>query len=182
MSDTQDAYWSRDMQDRRRPDHPVVRAVYGPIAEMIASRVADPERSSILDVGCGNGFLQWSLEQRFGRVAGIDYSRRMLEVNPCREKHSGSCAALPFKNGSFDAVVAANLLHHLEESGRKRCLSEMKRVARRLVVSIEPNRNNPFMFAFSLVHKAERMGLSFTRAYMHELFGHAGLRNVQAQV
>jgi len=182
LNSTQDAYWSRDMQDRRRPDHPVVQAVYRPIAEMIISRVADPGRSSVLDVGCGNGFLQWSLERLFGRVAGIDYSGKMLAVNPCREKYSGSCTDLPFGDGAFDVVAAVNLLHHLNESDRRRCVSEMKRVARKLVVSIEPNRNNPFMFIFSLVQKAERMGLRFSRAYMYDLFKKAGLAEVRTQV
>ena len=119
--------------------------MYEPFADIVAASTENPHNLRVLDVGCGNGFLQWALEKRFGSVAGIDYSQQMLEVNPCNEKHFGSCTNIPFANKSFDVAVAANLLHHLNEPERIRTLSEMRRIAKLKVFSFEPNRNNPLI-------------------------------------
>ena len=125
-----------------------------------------------------DGFLQWALERRVGSVVGLDYSQQMLDINPCREKCLGSCTALPFADRSFDVAVASQLLHHLTEPDRIQTLAEMRRVARRAVVSFEPNRGNPFMFLFCAVNREERMALSFSPFYMRKLFTTAGLAGV----
>ena len=74
LSELQRQYWSRDQSERRPPSHPVVRALYEPRAEYLASLVTDAAGASVLDVGCGNGFMTIPLEQCFGRVVGADYS------------------------------------------------------------------------------------------------------------
>lgn len=178
----QEAYWSEGRYARRDPDHPVVRAVFAPLARAVASQIEDPRSARVLDVGCGNGFLQRALERHIGSVIGVDYSRPMLEVNPCATTILGSCTELPFADRSFDVVVAANLLHHVPAPERVRTVREMHRVARSSVVSFEPNRNNPFMFAFALVKPAERMTLSFGRSYMRTLFEKAGLTDPRVRV
>ena len=178
----QDEFWSQSKSGRRSPDHPVVRAVFSSLADIVAATVEDAQQCSVLDIGCGNGFLQWSLEQRFGLVVGIDYSIRMLEVNPCSCKNLGLSTAMPFDDGTFDVAVASHLLHHLPESDRLRTIREMKRVARRVVVSIEPNCRNLLMFLFALWQKEERMALSFSRTYMERLFTEAGLPSREVHV
>jgi 2-polyprenyl-3-methyl-5-hydroxy-6-metoxy-1,4-benzoquinol methylase len=178
----QDSHWSKDKSARRRPDHPVVYATFEPLADIVTSSIDNPDQASALDVGCGNGFLQWALQRRFRSVTGIDNSREMLKVNPCEEKHLGSCTDLPFPDKSFDVAVAANLLHHLTKPERMRTLAEMRRVARQAVISFEPNRNNPLMFLFSVIKPEERMATQFTRSYMRELLAEAGLVNVRVHV
>lgn len=182
MQQIQDAHWTRSIRTRRTPSHPVVRAVFEPLSDIVASTVDEPGTASALDVGCGNGFLQWSMERRFDSVAGVDYSQRMLEMNPCREKHLGTCLDLAFEDKSFDVVVAANLLHHLAEPDRARTIAEMKRVARCSVVSFEPNRNNPLALALALISPEGRMGLQFSAPYMRALFSGAGLHGVRGAV
>ncbi len=182
LQQIQNTHWSKDKHARRKPDHPVVRATFKPLAEIAASSINNPGDSSVLDVGCGNGFLQWALEQRFGSVAGVDYSQQMLEVNPCKKKHLGSCTQLPFEDKSFDVAVAAHLLHHLTEPDRIQTLREMKRVARLTLVSFEPNRNNLLMFAFALIKREERMALGFSPFYMRELLMKAGIVGVHVHV
>jgi SAM-dependent methyltransferase len=182
MQYIQDAHWSKSKHKRRNPDHPVVRSAFEPLAEIVASSINNPVDSTVLDVGCGNGYLQWSLEGAFKSVAGIDFYRQMLEVNPCSEKYLGSCTNLPFADKSFDLVVASHLLHHLSEPRRFQTLLEMKRVARSAVVSFEPNRNNPFMYAFSLITWQERMALRFSSFYMRKLFTRVGFLGVDTHV
>ena len=178
----QRAYWSRDQRDRRSPDHPSVRSLFEPRADFIASLVREPSGASVVDVGCGNGFLTCYLERRFGRAVGVDYSEAMLSANPCREKVCASATRLPFADGEFDLAVESHLLHHLEVVDRERAVRELLRVSRRGVVLYEPNRNNPLMFVFGLLTPEERMSLAFSPAYMRSLVERAGAAGIDVRV
>ena len=108
-------------------------------ARVIASLV-DPEVDSILDVGCGNGFVTRRLVARH-IVVGLDPSEAGLA------HFSGASVvargeALPFADGSFDAVVCAEVLEHLPEDVFAKAVSELARVAKtRLVIGV-PFREN----------------------------------------
>ena len=136
----------------------------------------------MLDVGCGNGFLAFSLAKHFSIVVGLDFSEKMLQVNTCDNKLQGSSTDLPFADNSFNVVVASHLLHHLVEKDRLMSLQEMMRVSSEAIAIIEPNRNNPFMFLFSLLMKEERMALGFCRSYMQKLLEQLGLHSFTCHV
>ena len=78
---------------------------------------------SVLDVGCGTGFLS-QLYPNFD-VTGIDISDEMLKRNPYRCLKAAA-EAIPFPDSSFDFVVCRSLLHHLEDP--RKGLAEMVRV------------------------------------------------------
>ena len=65
------------------------------------------------------------------------------------------------------------LLHHVENPGH--VIHEMKRVSKRKVVILEPNRNNPFMFLFSMLVKEERKTLRFSLSYLEHMVKQQGL-------
>ncbi len=178
----QKVYWSKRGPTRRKPDHPVVSATFDPLASVVIKASKNSNRSNILDVGCGNGYLQFALEKYFKNVIGLDYSQSMLTNNPCNHKLRGLCTQLPFPDKSFDMVVASHLLHHMNEADRIRTLCEMHRVARDCVISFEPNCKNPFNFIFSLIKKEERMALKFTRMYMHNLFIKANIKSMKSHI
>jgi ubiquinone/menaquinone biosynthesis C-methylase UbiE len=90
-------------------------------------------------------------------VVGIDFSKPLLARNPHGTRVCGDATNLPFPDNSFDVVFEANVLHHVD--GREWLIREMRRVSRRHVVLLEPNRYNPIMFLFSLAVPAERGGL-----------------------
>lgn len=76
-----------------------------------AARIEPGER--VLDVACGTGVLANAAAERVGspgRVAGLDASADMLAVarrkNDTIEWFEGRAEALPFADGSFDAVVS----------------------------------------------------------------------------
>ncbi len=74
----------------------------------ILARLAPGSR--VLDVGCGLGAGTAFLSERFGAVAaGLDLSPRAIEkageLFPGPEYVQGDAAALPFGDGSFDAVI-----------------------------------------------------------------------------
>ncbi|CAG0984020.1 Demethylrebeccamycin-D-glucose O-methyltransferase [Phycisphaerales bacterium] len=175
-------HWEHDQSERRSPSHPAVRALFEPRAEFIASLVADAARASVLDVGCGNGFLTVPLEARFERVVGVDYSPAMIAANPAKEKLVGDAMALPFAGKSFDVVVASHLLHHLTAEDRARSVREMARIARRAVVLYEPNRYNPLMFLFGLLQKHERMVLEFSPAHVRGLIRETGFTTCSTRI
>jgi demethylmenaquinone methyltransferase/2-methoxy-6-polyprenyl-1,4-benzoquinol methylase len=93
---------------------------------------------SALDVACGSGKLTVELAKvsRGGRVVGLDFSPRMLEIarreHPDIEFIEGDALNLPFDDASFDASTIAFGLRNLADPVRG--LREMVRVASRVVV------------------------------------------------
>jgi len=98
-----------------------------------------PEK--VLDLGCGTGDLAIALARRSqALVAGLDYSRPMLEI--ARQKASslvrgkepsfihGDAASLPFPDASFDCVGISFAFRNLTYRNRlaQRHLAEVKRV------------------------------------------------------
>jgi SAM-dependent methyltransferase len=155
---------------------PVVSAYADPKIEFI-KRYA-PIEGQILDVGCGNGIFTARFAAAGASVIGIDSSPHLLDQNPHRRLICGDATALPFDDGTFDTVFEANVLHHVP--AYQRVIEEMKRVSRKYVVLLEPNRYNPLMLAFSLLVRAERGGLkSCTKSLEKDLRG-CGLRIVRS--
>jgi len=175
----QKAHWEGDHARRRGWNHPSVRALFEPRAEFIAAFAKGDRRMSVLDVGCGNGFLTLPLERLFDRVVGVDFARAMLDINPAQEKQQADATALPFGDASFDLVVSSHMLHHMPEEQQGRAVNEMARVAKHGVVIWEPNRNNPAMWLFGRLVPHERELLKFSPGRLGTLLREAGLPTVR---
>ena len=175
-------FWSRDQSRRRRPDHPVIEAVYGRRAHFLRTLVNDVANPSVLDVGCGNGVMTHHLTKNFARVCPVDFSTAMLCELDDRVGICAEATLLPFAPRSFDLVVASHLLHHMPAASRTSALREFGRIARRWVVVYEPNRNSPLVFLVSLLKKSERLSLRFSRRYVEGAFRNAGLDVVDSRV
>jgi len=169
----QKSYWERDtLELRRHPTHPVVHAYVNPKIEAIRQYIEISKGTTLLDVGCGNGFFSHYFDQ-ICQTTGVDYSEKMLKQNPISRKHQMDANNLQFKDDSFDIVFCHALLHHVEDMSR--VIQEMKRVSKSGVIVLEPNRNNPFMFLFSLLVKEERKALQFSILNLHRLIEGNGL-------
>jgi demethylmenaquinone methyltransferase/2-methoxy-6-polyprenyl-1,4-benzoquinol methylase len=87
---------------------------------------------SVLDACCGTGDLALADAAEGGRVTGLDFSAAMLER--ARRKSSelewvqGDLLALPFGDGSFDAVTVGFGVRHAEDLDA--ALRELRRVLR----------------------------------------------------
>ncbi|MEZ5384629.1 MAG: methyltransferase domain-containing protein [Prosthecobacter sp.] len=102
----------------------------GLVAEALQGRVAPEGR--VLDAGCGTGGMLACLREVFPKLEteGIDASE--LAVAFCRERglekvRQGRVEALPFAEGTFDAVVCLDVLYH-REVDEARALAELLRV------------------------------------------------------
>jgi 2-polyprenyl-6-hydroxyphenyl methylase/3-demethylubiquinone-9 3-methyltransferase len=105
-------------------DHPIalLRAENGlrnPWIEQILREKFKGRPCSVLDVGCGAGFLTHFLARHGHTVYGIDLSQQSLNIAKAKDRAgSYTCASayeLPFPDKQFDAVCAMDLLEHVEE-------------------------------------------------------------------
>lgn len=92
---------------------------------------AGPAR--VLDAGCGTGGLIKDLRAHNPdwTLTGLDFSARACELARLRtdaEIVEGSILDLPFGDGTFDAVVSADVVCQVEDGGR--ALREFARVVR----------------------------------------------------
>lgn len=89
--------------------------------------------SSLLDVGCGKGFLLHDLRELIPgiTVAGVDISTYAIEHAMDDVKPFVSVAnatKLPFADNSYDVVISINTVHNLPLEECKEALREIERV------------------------------------------------------
>jgi glycosyltransferase involved in cell wall biosynthesis/2-polyprenyl-3-methyl-5-hydroxy-6-metoxy-1,4-benzoquinol methylase len=91
---------------------------------------------SVLEVGCGTGYLALELARRGRAVTGIDVSK--VAVDLARRHAEGTQARfevasaldLPFPDGSFDLVFSVEVMEHLHAADASAHLREAARVLR----------------------------------------------------
>jgi 2-polyprenyl-3-methyl-5-hydroxy-6-metoxy-1,4-benzoquinol methylase len=168
----------------------------GVIGEMVAStqarvltnmigRVKDRH---ILDVGTGTGRAALLFARGGARVTGVDASEEMLEIARQRAAAQlvevtfkpGDAHALDFPERSFDAVVSLRLLMHAPKW--RRCVSELCRVADRLVIVDYPSATSVALFESAARRIMHAVGLRtepyrvFTHGQIAEAFDRGGFR------
>ncbi len=109
---------------------------WGAVARRLGEHYGLRPGDSVLDVGCGKGFLLYELMRSLPgvRIAGLDVSGYALEHAKPELKGRllrGSAVSLPFPDRSFDLVVSINTLHNLYLPDLDQALREIERVARR---------------------------------------------------
>ncbi len=136
----------RDYWDRHAKNYDRSMAILGgPIPRMVAF-AAEAVRGSarVLEVAAGTGLVTTSLARSAGEVIATDYARAMVAALESRVKGEGltnvrceqaDVYALRLEPASFDAVVAANVLHLVPDlDGALAALVRMLKPGGRLVV------------------------------------------------
>jgi SAM-dependent methyltransferase len=107
--------------------------------QQLARIAAQGAAGAALEVGCGEGVIAAKLHQRFGEVVALDLPDAGLRAGwqrlPGPRFLHADAHALPFGDGRFGVVVAAEVLEHLPDPARG--LQELARVGRaHLVLSV----------------------------------------------
>jgi SAM-dependent methyltransferase len=80
------------------------------------------EGMSVLDVGCGPGYVSAAAAARGAKPCGLDFSMEMIGIAqrmfPEIKFHEGDAQNLPFVNATFDRVLANFALLHVPDPGR----------------------------------------------------------------
>lgn len=107
-----------------------------------------PSSGRILDVGCGSGWVQASLEAQGLRVESLDLRRN------CASMVQGDATQLPYRDESFDGATCLRTLQHIPDAARG--LSEIRRVLRRggpLLVAV----SNKFSYTLAVGRRSSRI-------------------------
>ena len=97
----------------------------------------------VLEICSGTCELALAFARQGVHTIAVDLARKMLLLGrkkspyPHLEFLETDALALPFANNSFDAVVISLALHHMPEGVQILVLSEMTRLARRKVITLE---------------------------------------------
>ncbi len=92
--------------------------------------LALPVRARVLNIGAGSGRLEVFLKDRGFLVSSLDPSEAAIERlrRAGIDGHVGRAESLPFDAGVFDAVIASEVLEHLEPRQCELAIAEARRV------------------------------------------------------
>lgn len=116
-----------------------------PVAQELISRYGLTNKSKILDIGCGKGFLLFEISEIIPgiEIYGIDISNYAIENAHPEVKNSltvGNATKLKFNDNYFDLAFSINTLHNLHNYDLERALMEMQRVANNKFLCVESYR------------------------------------------
>lgn len=123
-----------------------------PVAERLIEDYGLAGNCSILDIGCGKGFLLYELHQLLpeARIAGFDISEYAIANAKDEIRHDlflhRAQDPLPYKDHEFDLAISLTTLHNLHLPDLKAALMEMERVGRQKYLVVEGYRNEEELF------------------------------------
>jgi SAM-dependent methyltransferase len=110
--------------------------LHGHVVEVVARHVPPP--ASILDLGAGSGALSQRLVDKGYAVSALDYVEGNFRLSiPFRKADLN----LDFAQGEYDAIVACEIIEHLENP--RHFLRQCRKMSPRLILST-PNPDSPF--------------------------------------
>ena len=106
---------------------------------------------TVLEAGCGNGYLSGKLVEQGLPVTAIDIqiSASTKDAHPQVSFVDGAVEKIPFLDNSFDTVVCTHTLEHVRDLPS--AIKELRRVAKKkLIVVVPAQRPNRYTFDLHL--------------------------------
>lgn len=108
------------------------------------------QRDSVLDIGCGDGFLTNALADYCEHVVGVDSSRTGIALACTLADASnadfvlGSVDNLPFKENTFNVITLFEVIEHIPVGSVKNALADIRRVLKKdgVLIVTTPNSRN----------------------------------------
>ncbi|MBU0972204.1 MAG: class I SAM-dependent methyltransferase [Proteobacteria bacterium] len=123
-----------------------------PVARALIEQYGLGPGATVLDVGCGKGYLLYEmlLLEPGLQVIGFDISQHGIdgskqEIRPFLSLHRAQ-DPYPFDDNAFDLVISLGTLHNLRLFDLKTALQEIERVGKQAYVMLESYRNEKELF------------------------------------
>jgi SAM-dependent methyltransferase len=147
----EESYWDGDRRYGYGGYH-YIPGRWESVAQSLIDLYSLNNKSSLLDVGCGTGFLLFEIKRLLPecRVTGFDVSRHGLAK--AKQEVKGGLfihhAATPFpaNDNEFDLVISLGCLHNLKLPQLEIALQEIDRVGRAGYLMVESYRNCTELF------------------------------------
>ena len=143
---------------------------------------------TVLEVGTGTGLVAKAISPLVKKITAIDSSSHMLNLTPNElsniEWVVGDTRSLPYKDDTFDRVVARYVFHHIL-CGTAKAMSECYRVLKRggsmiFVEGVPPSRRTLQDFISIFALKENR--LTFMPEDMANMMSAAGFVQLQSEM
>jgi ubiquinone/menaquinone biosynthesis C-methylase UbiE len=151
------------------------------VAKQLVEAYKLPADATILDVGCGRGFLLYEFTKLLPRctVAGFDVSGYALATakDEVRDKLFAHRAqgTYPFADKQFDLVISLNALHNLPPQEVVAALKEMERVGTNKYLVVESFKDAEELFNLQCwALTCESFFRPETWAWVYDLAGYTG--------
>tara|TARA_Y200000002_G_C22660037_1_gene655331 strand:- start:976 stop:1647 length:672 start_codon:yes stop_codon:yes gene_type:complete len=120
---------------------------FKPVAQEFIDYYGLKNGDSVLDVGCGKGFLLYEMKLLLPelQIKGVDISQYAIENSKSEVQEDltvCSAVSLPFEKNHFDLVISINTIHNLYNYDLMKALQEIERVGKKYkYVCVESYRN-----------------------------------------
>lgn len=168
--------------------HVINRKASLTMRDAVAAMLSPDDR--VLECACGTGLLTEAMAGMCKQLTATDFSEKMLlqAEKKCRAYgnvsfEQGNILALDYPDASFDAVVAANVIHLLDEPYR--ALAELHRVCKpggRIIIPTYINQNKKgetYGFVKAMGKSSDVFKRQFTMESYQQFFRQAGYANVE---
>lgn len=141
----------------------LIRTLFNPFRVNYAKRVIDniikisPDKTNVLEVGCGGGILSEEFSRMGYNMTGIDPAEKSVKTaidhaagNNLTIKYlTGSGENLPFQSDTFDVVLCCDVLEHVQDLPK--VIAEISRVLRTGGVFIYDTFNRTYFSKISTI-------------------------------
>lgn len=129
-----------------------IKGYHSIVAKKLIKDYRLTNRSRILDIGCGKGYLMYELKKilKSEKIFGIDISayakkKAKKEVNKNIKIYDIN-NKLEYENNSFDLVISINTLHNLKIESVNNCLAEIERIGKNKYICVKSYRDEKEQF------------------------------------